>query len=506
MQYDLDIESVSTIRRRLHFKVDDKLVRDELDRAFDNLKRRVRLPGFRPGKVPRKLLEARFGQQIRGEVSSNLVDRAWREAVPQLEVAGRPALEDSADLDGKSPFTFTIGVDVRPEITLDGYQGVEVPYRAPEVSDEVVDARVQARLSTKTVLAEVTDRPVQDGDEVLTQIKLVQGEGDEAETVAEEYGTKIFTSGDRFYPGLEGLLVGLEVEGEASGEVTIGEGSEFEHLSGQTLQAEVKVLGIQARTTPELTDEAAEELGYEGGVDGMKAAIRMEIEQQAEEAARQNARVKLLEKLVNSNEFDVPDALVDEQFEALQEEMKVRRSYSGEDPRAIRFSDAELADLRQRGRFAAKAALILEAIARQEGIEVADADLDAKIAEIAGSRMQAPEAIRGYLEREGAMPVLRTRVSEEKTLEWLLENAELVDPPAEEEAPAAEAAPAAEEAPAEEAAPVEEAATEQVAEKAPWKKSWKKAELLEAAKARGLSVNTKNTKAQIVEALEADDA
>ena len=146
--------------------------------------------------------------------------------------------------------------------------------------------------------------------------------------------------------------------------------------------------------------------------------------------ARQAARVQILEKLVELHDFEVPSALVDEQFEALQEEMKVRRSYSGQDPRSIRFSDAELADLRNRGLFAAKAALLLEAVAKAEEIEVGDADLDAKINEIASSRAQAPEAIRGYLEKEGAMGVLATRIAEEKTLEWLFENAELVDAPA----------------------------------------------------------------------------
>ena len=253
--------------------------------------------------------------------------------------------------------------------------------------------------------------------------------------------------------------------------------------------------------TPELSDETAKELGYEGGADGMRGAIRMDLQGQADEAARQNARVKLLEQLVEGNEFDVPQALVDEQFEALQEEMKVRRSYSGQDPRSIRFSDAEVADLRRRGRFAAKAALILEAVARQESIEVNDADVDEKIAEIAGTRAQDPAAIRGYLEREGAMPVLRTRISEEKTLEWLLEQAEFVEPAAVE--PAAEAPAAA----AEEAAPAadEPAAAAEAAPKAApeWKKSWKKAELLAVAKECGLSVNTKSTKAQIIEALEA---
>ncbi len=433
MQYDLKTETVSSIRRRLHFTLGAKTVKAELDLAFTGLQRRVRLPGFRPGKVPRKLLEKRFGPQVKGDVVSNLVDRVWRIAGQGMPIAGRPALEETGELELKKDFTFTIGVDVRPEVELGAYKGLEIAYTTVPVEDAAVDARIQARLAGQARIEEVKDRSVQTGDEVLTQLKLVKAaseKGGEDEVLAEEFGTKIFTSGDRFYPGLEAQLLGLAAGEERDGEVTISESSEFEHLKGQTVQASVKVLGIQARVAPELSDETAEELGYEGGAEAMRTAIRMELQEQMDAGARQAARVQILEKLVELHDFEVPSALVDEQFEALQEEMKVRRSYSGQDPRSIRFSDAELADLRNRGLFAAKAALLLEAVAKAEEIEVGDADLEAKIAEIAGSRAQAPEAIRGYLEKEGAMGVLATRIAEEKTLEWLFENAQLVDGPA----------------------------------------------------------------------------
>ncbi len=511
MQYQLDVENVSSIRRRLHFTLSGKQVSAELDLAFNDLKNKVRLPGFRPGKVPRKLLESRFGKQIRGEVSGRLVDRAWRLESPKLEVAGQPSLEDSSDL-GAGDFTFVIGVDVRPEIEVKNYTGIQVAFRSATLADDAVDARVNARLASQSRIQEVTDRPVQAGDEVLTKVTLTRPlaadaeAGATAEILAEEFGTKIFTAGDRFYPGLETLLIGLSAGESGTGSVTIGAKSVYEHLQGQTVDAAVEVMGIQARTVPTLTDEAATDLGYEGGAEGMRAAIRMELQAQLEENARQSSRVELLEKLVAANDFDVPESLINEQFEALQEEMKVRRAYQGQDPRSIRFSDAELADLHNRGRFAAKAALLLAAISRQESLAVTDADMDAKIEEIASSRQQAPAAIRGYLEREGAMGVLKTRIAEEKTLEWLLEHADLkvVEPGAEvEEKPAAKAPKAAKAAPAAEPAAEPAAAEPAAAEPAAWNAKMKKDELLAIAQELGLDVNSKNTKADILEALTA---
>ena len=151
--------------------------------------------------------------------------------------------------------------------------------------------------------------------------------------------------------------------------------------------------------------------------------------------------------------------------------------------------DAEIADLRTRAEFAARASCVLDGVARQEGIEVEDADLDAKIQEMAEQRGQPVEAIRGYIEQENAAEMLKARIQEEKTLDWLIENAKVtkVDPPAPEEGGTAATN-----------APASDAADGEVA----WKKSMKKAELLAVAQEKGLAVTSKMTKPQIIEALE----
>jgi trigger factor len=302
---------------------------------------------------------------------------------------------------------------------------------------------VDVKLASQRRIAEVEeDRGVKEGDFVLTSLKLMDGE----EEVIEEPGTLVNTAAERFYPGLEALLLGLKKGESKTGEVTIADSSVLDQLKGNTYSATVGVEAIQSYLTPELTDEVAGELGYEGGVEGMRAAIHMEIDQRIDEQSRQTAQVKLLQALVNGHEFDVPAAMVDEQFEALVEEHKIRRAYAGEDMRTITIDEATNNDLRSRARFAAKASVLLLQVGRTEKLEVTSDDLDAKIAEIAEQRGQTTQAIRGYLEKEAAMPVLRTRVQEEKVLEWLMENADLkaVAPsatePEEAAAPEAEAA------------------------------------------------------------------
>lgn len=442
MQYELNVEEVSQVRRSLSFTVPDSVVNKELDKAFRSMRRGAQLPGFRKGKVPLRLLEARFGPQIAEDVASELIDQSWRQAMPEFEVAGRPALEEKGELKRGTAFTFKVGVDVVPTIEAQGYSGLEVPFAADAVSDDDVETALERRLQGQARFAEVTDRAVQAGDQVLAKVKLVDGE----DVLLDEPGTLITVGSERFYPGIDALLEGLEVGGSKEAEATIAEGALRSDLAGRSGTATVEVMAIQARVVPELDDTVAKDMGFEGGADSVRPAIRMELESAAQEAGRNDARVKLLQKLVEIHDFEVPQAMVAEQFEALQEEMKVRRTYAGADPRSIQFSEAELNDLQSRATFAAKASVLLMAVARQESIEVSDEDVSAKIEEIASMRNQTAAAIRGYLEREGAMPTLNDRILEEKVLEWLLENAELVAPSAEpEEAPAAEAAASGEE-------------------------------------------------------------
>ena len=469
MQYDLQIENVSSIRRRLNFVVAGDAVSQELERAYQELKGRVRLPGFRPGKVPRNVLEARYGKQIRSEVGSKLIDQSYKLAVVDLTVAGSPAVEQRGDVTSGQPFSFTVAVDVRPDAEVKDYKGVKINYPLAAVTDEQVDAAAKREASGKTRIEEVTeDRVVASGDLVLASVRL---EADGA-VLADEPGTMLHTTGERYYPGVEQLTIGLSKGGNATAEVTIPERAELPHLKGQTVTATVSVLAIHEHKVPELSDELATELGYEGGVEGMKVAIRIKLEESAEEIARNQARVDLLQKLVSSNPVDVPRGLVEEQYQLLLEEMRIRRSYAGQDPRRIRFSDADIADHKERASFAAKASVLLSGVSRQEGVDVSNDDLDAKIQEIADMRGQAVEAIRGYLEREGAMGMLKTRVMEERVLDYLMEQAELVqvapgalrdikDVQGEDEAPVAtQAAPAAEPA----AEPAVEPAAEEAAQ------------------------------------------
>jgi len=483
MQYDMKIEEVSTIGRKLHFTVASGEVKGELDRAYRDLMRKVRIPGFRPGKVPRKMIEARYAPQVKHEVFGKLIEAAYREAARDLPVAGRPEVVEQGDVRGDTDLTFSIEVDFRPEITVAGHKGVAVEMPVAKVTKADIDRAIGQRLASQARIEEVSDdRPVQSGDLVVTQLKLTQS-GSE---LVNEPGTMIHTVAERYYPGVETLLLGMKTGEEKSEEVTIGQHTENEAIAGETVLATVKVITIQAHVVPELSDEVAKALDFESAKD-MTASIKKQLAEFAENTGKNQARVNVLETLVESNTFDVPQGMIDEQLSALVDELRMRQAYMGQDPKNLKFSDAEMADLRTRAEFAARASCVLDGVARQESIEVSDDDLQAKIAEMAEQRGQPVEAIQGYIEQEGAADMLKARIKEEKTLDWLIDNATIttVEPAKADDQPTAPVVSSNEST----------GATD-------WTKSMKKAELLDVAKAKGLKVNTKMTKPQIIEALE----
>jgi trigger factor len=488
------VENVDAITRRIRFTIPADRVNSELSTAYRQLSGRVRLPGFRKGKVPRNVLEMRFGKQIGAEVAGKLIQEGWDTVRPELEVLGQPGVEQDGVQAG-TDFAFALVVEVKPSVELGEYKGIEVPFLDMDVPEAAIDHAVQQRLEGAARIIEITDdsHELADGDIAISELVLKDGD----EEIVREAGTSIRLGEERYYPGVDTLLFGMKKGEEKQSEVTI-EGSQLEDLEGRTVQATVKVISIQSSKAPQPSDEVAAELGFEGGLAGMRAALAQQIKEPMEQQARAMARSALLSKMVEAHELQAPRALVGKQLEMLVMERKVMHQYQGGKPGTLDLGPQAMEQLRDRAVYAVKAGLLLEAVGAAEDLVITDQDLEDTYQKIADERGQRVEAIKGYLlQEEGAVETLRSRLLEEKVLDWLFEQAKLVEPPPMpelDEAFEAAAEPAAE--------PAEEPAAASAVEKT-WKSSMKKDELLAIAKEHDLAVNTKSTKAQILEALDA---
>ena len=428
MEFDLQIEEVSQSQRIMHFVLANKLVQAELDKEYASIQKNIQLKGYRRGKAPRWLIEKKYAAGIEPEVAEKLIDRVYKNADKPFQVVGRPQLvDDISGLPKKDDFKFSVRVDIFPVVDNVNYQGLEIPYEAPNVTDEAVEQAIEARVSSKASYSEL-----QEGDKIGSEdfalVSLVLKEGDEV--LREEGSTMLNVSNERFYPGVGELLEGMTIGESKSEEVTIADSAAFEDLRGKTVTAEVTVQSAQSKSAPELNDELAVELGYES-VENMRITLADEMLERQNASAKEQARIAILQKLVEANEIEVPDGLVYDQLSNLLEEMRMRRAYmTGKNPKEIQFTEQEHAGFHNRASFAAKASILIAGVAKSESIVVLDEDIDAKVNEIAAARGETATSILAYIEKEEAMPVLRERIIEEKTLDWLFENSNLVAPAA----------------------------------------------------------------------------
>ena len=203
----VDVSSVNSYQRKLQFTIPAADVRGELDTAFKRVGRKARLRGFRQGKAPRKVLEMRFGPQVRQDVANELIQRSYTSAITdhELQPVSRPSLEAANDLEAKSDFEFTITVEVKPDIEVKNYKKLEVVFPKVDVTKEELDLRINARLEQVSKLVEVK-REVQVGDLVMVELSAKDGE----DVLASEPGTMIRTESDPYYPGVEAMLLGMK--------------------------------------------------------------------------------------------------------------------------------------------------------------------------------------------------------------------------------------------------------------------------------------------------------
>ena len=451
---DVQLEDISTVEKKLTFTIPVETVDEEISSAYRTLKREIMLPGFRPGRVPRKLLEQRFGQQISGEVSSKLISDAYDKAVEDhdLEPVSTPDV-DEGDLEGGQPFTFSVSVEVKPRFTLESYNGVKIVWPRGEVTDEEVSEQIESMQRQAGKLVQVEEeRPVEDGDVVTANVKMV-AEG------MEDYvrdGLMMSVPDDPYFGFLvelcQGAVVGEPREGEVSVPAEFFDGD----WAGQTCQATVEITEMKKLESRELDDQFAKDMGHES-VDVMTAAIRFRIQEAKDKRSRDGASRRLIDKLVRRNPFDVPTQLVRQRGNALVGSIAAQMM-PGMD-QASQFSLDDLDEEKQanvltEAEFSVRRELVLAAMVKQEELTISEDEIDARVQSLAGETGQRPETLRGYLLKSGGMEELKERMLQDKAIDLLLERAEIVDSEEDEDddVPAAPAEPAPEPA-----APVEDA-------------------------------------------------
>jgi len=417
----VQVEELSPIERKLSIEVDNQQVLRELDRAYSSLGRQVKIPGFRPGKVPRRILEQRFSEQVKDEVAQTLVQRAYVEAIQQhnVEVVSNPQITNASPVQPEQPFTFEARVEVRPKVEPKDYEGLELTREDVTVGDDKIDERIQRMRETMGRLEPIEDRDVaQAGDYAQIDFDaLVDGKefpGSKAENITVEIVEGDLIQGN--VKELEGVKVGDKKEVD----YTFGDDYPVEEVRGKSAKFTLTLKALKRQVTPELNDEFAKEVGGGETLEELRNKVRKQLEQSLKTQAEQKEREQLIARLLEKNTFDVPRSMVDRAVDLMLRGALRNMAQSGIDPRQLNVDfDSLREEIRPRAENEVKGTLLLEAIAQKENLNASDEDIEKKLESLAEENSVALSQVRKQFKDGEAAESLAMRIREEKTIEFL---------------------------------------------------------------------------------------
>lgn len=396
----------------------------ESEKVLADYQKKVRLPGFRPGKAPVSLIRSKFEGEIRQQVLENLLPRALGERFRQdnLNVVGRPEIKDLKFEKGE-PIEFRTEFEIAPEFELGEYTGIEAPYEEPAVTDEEVEERLKSVREQKAEFVNEDPRPAADGDYAVIALESIAGVDDpvKSDEMVIEIGDK--DTLPEFSENLRGVTPGEEKEFD----VVYPEDYGQETLAGKTVRFKVTLNQLRRKELPELNDEFAKDIGDFQTLEEVKTTIRSGIVREKEQSAQEAARTAILDKLVDAHEFPVPEAFIDRQIEVQAENYLRSLAAQGMDLKDVKLDWAKLKESQKdRATRDVKASLILEKVADREAISATQEEVDREVQRIARIERESPAVVRMRLEKEGGLASIAGRIRTEKTLAFLFDKSRKV--------------------------------------------------------------------------------
>ncbi len=416
----VQVEELSPIEKKLSIEVDTTRVDDELSRAYSALAKQVRVPGFRQGKAPRRILEQRYREQVEDEVVQRVVQSAYLQAVRDnnVEPVANPQVTQKGLKPGQ-PFAFEARVEVRPKVEAKDYQGLPLKKSEVKVEDAQISEALERMRNDMSRLEPVADRDVaQSGDFAIIDYEAtIEGQpfaGSKAEGITVEIAPGELAESN--IAALEGVKVGdtKEIDYAFPADYRV------EDVKGKTARFKLALKGLKKRITPELNDEFAKETGQGQTLDELKAKVRGDLEKTQRSRAEAEEREALIKALLERNPFEVPRSMVERAIDMMLENQLRSFARMGVDPRQLNLDFNRLReDMRETATREVKGSLLFEAIAQKEGIQASDEEVDKKIDELAAEANQAVATVRKYFKNPEERRGLSLRLREEKTIEFL---------------------------------------------------------------------------------------
>lgn len=416
----VQVEELSPIERKLSIEVESTVVDSELARAYSQLGTQVKIPGFRPGKIPRRILEQRFRTEVESDVLQRVVQKGYLEAIRQnnVEAVSDPQVTPQQLKPGE-PFSFEARVEVKPKLEPKDYKGLELKKTEVNVADEAVQKRLDELRQRMTSLEPVTGRDVAQANDyaVVDYDATIDGkpfEGGKAENTTVHIAPGELVQGN--IPALEGMKVG------ETKQIDYAFPADFpdEKVKGKVAQFKVALKSLKTEVVPELNDDFAKEVGGGNSLDELRKKVREDLERSEKGQAEQKDRDALVDALIAKNPFEVPKGMVERVLDMMLDNVLRQFARSGIDPRQLNLDFRSIREeMRERAVREVKGTLLFEAIADAEKIEASEEELDKKIEQLAAESNQAVSQVAKAFRSPSDRKSLGLRVREEKTIEFL---------------------------------------------------------------------------------------
>lgn len=416
----VQVQELSPIEKSLSIEVEPAVVAKELDQAYSTLSRQVKIAGFRPGKVPRRILEQRFKAEVEDDVIRRVVSKSYVEAVRanNIEAVADPHVTNGK-LDLTQPFAFTARVEVKPVVVAKDYKGIALKKNEQTVTEQTIDERIEAIRQNLSKVEKVEGRDVAQAGDVCLIDYTATIDGKEFAGGSAKDALVEVAPGDIVQakiPQLEGVKVGDKKDVEFKFPE-----DHRDDLKGKTAVFAVTLKELREKKLPAVDDKLAEESG--AGVHTLKELrdrIRKDLERAQKRTAENEERDAVIKGLIEKNGFDVPRAMIERAMDMMLEGAFNMMARSGMDPNRVNIDWAKLReDFRPKAETEVRGQLLFEAVSKQENIEVTDEDVEKKLESIAEESQNPLSQVRKAYKEQQSKDALKSRIREEKTIAFL---------------------------------------------------------------------------------------
>lgn len=421
------IEDISPVKLKLSFDIPWADVKDELDAVYRKVSKKAKVKGFRPGKIPREILEMYYQHEAEDETVANLVNRYYWGTVQEKNISAvtQPQVEQNG-IERDKNFTFSATVEVEPTIVPRDYVGLELEKAEPIVTEDELSARLQEIRQMFATMEEVKeDRAMVLGDfanldfagtlagESLKELK--------SENYLLELGSKTFV------PGFEDQLVGMKKGETKVVAVTFPGDYHAANLAGKAVEFSVKINGLHVKKVPEIDDNFIKNFERYESLEALKDDVRKNLEEEKKHKVEAEFERQIGDKLLQKNDFEVPESFTERQIYYMISDTQRRMVAGGMDPRRAREFSLKLKDqFRDEAKKIVKTILLLKSIAQQENITVTADDLEEQIRKIAAQKGLDYESMKKTLEKDDMIENIQSEIVTRKTYEFLERNAKVI--------------------------------------------------------------------------------